>query len=125
MESKKNKNNFLLGRFKGGIIATKGAFKFMTSEPSAMIQLVLFVFVSIAALFYKFSAVEWILHIIVWGMILVSEAINTAIEKLCDFVHEEFHSKIGFIKDIAAGAVWFAAMTALIVEIIIFYPKIF
>ena len=37
-------------------------------------------------------------------MVLVAEALNTAVEKIADFVHPDFHIKIGFIKDIAAGA---------------------
>lgn len=43
---------------------------------------------------------------------------------MADFVHPEFHKKIGFIKDIAAGAPSFAAIFALIVTGIIYVPKI-
>ena len=44
-------------------------------------------------------------------------------DKLRDFIHPNFHEKIGFIKDIAAGAVFFAAMTAIAVILIIYVPK--
>ena len=42
--------------------------------------------------------------------------------KIADFVHEENHPKIGFIKDVSAGAVAFAAFTFLIVFIITYFP---
>jgi len=68
---------------------------------------------------------EWALHALAVTLVLAIEALNTAIEKLCDFVHSEHHQRIGFIKDISAGGVWFAAMGALVVELIIFIPKLF
>ncbi|MFM2326878.1 MAG: hypothetical protein RIR31_1080, partial [Bacteroidota bacterium] len=49
---------------------------------------------------------------------------NTAIEKLCDIVHKDFHPQIKIIKDMAAGAVLIAAISSLITGVIIFVPKI-
>ena len=45
-------------------------------------------------------------------------------EKVADFIHPEFHERIGFIKDISAGAVFFAAMAAIAIFSIIYIPKI-
>ena len=53
------------------------------------------------------------------------EGLNTAIEKIADFVHPEHHTKIGFIKDISAGAVFISAVSAIIIGLIIYLPKIF
>ena len=58
------------------------------------------------------------------GIVLVAEALNTAVEKVADFIHPEYHEKIGFIKDIAAGAPSFAAFTSLIIAGFIYIPKI-
>jgi diacylglycerol kinase (ATP) len=58
------------------------------------------------------------------GLVLGIEGINTAVEKVADFIHPEFHERIGFIKDISAGAVFFAAMAALAIFSIIYIPKI-
>ena len=55
---------------------------------------------------------------------LVAEALNTAIEKVADFIHPDYHEKIGFIKDIAAGGPAFAALASLIIAGIIYIPKI-
>lgn len=125
MASENQNLGFVRGRVRGGFIALKGAYKFVTTEHSGMVQLALFVLLTIAAIYYNYNTTEWMFHIIVVLMVLATEAMNTAIEKLCDFVHDDHHKKIGFVKDIAAGAVWFAAMAALTVEIIILGPKMF
>jgi diacylglycerol kinase (ATP) len=49
---------------------------------------------------------------------------NTAVEKICDFIHPEYHEKIGFIKDIAGGAVLFAAIASIAVGLLIYVPKL-
>ena len=64
------------------------------------------------------------LQLIIWALVLVAEASNTAVEKMADFVHPDYHEKIGFIKDIAAGAPAFAAIFALVISAIIYTPKI-
>jgi diacylglycerol kinase (ATP) len=53
------------------------------------------------------------------------EGLNTAVEKMADFIHPNYHERIGFIKDIAAGAVFFAAMTAIAIGLIIYIPLLF
>ena len=70
------------------------------------------------------SKLEWILQIFAIGLVLVAESLNTAIEKLCDYVQPEYDHKIGFIKDISAGAVSFAAIIALVIGSIIYLPKL-
>ncbi len=125
MASENQNLGFVKGRVRGGVIAMKGAFKFVTTEHSGMVQATLAILLTTAGFYYQISQTEWMFHVIVLALVLAVEALNTAIEKLCDFVHDDFHDKIGFIKDVAAGAVWFSAMAALIVEILIFYPKMF
>ncbi len=90
-----------------------------------MVQFALAILITIAGFYYKLSPIEWLFHTVVVAHVLAIETLNTAIEKLSDFIHKEQHERIGFIKDISAGAVWFAAMGALVVELIIFLPKIF
>ena len=63
-------------------------------------------------------------QILAIGLVLAVEGLNTAVEKIADFIHPEFHEKIGFIKDIAAGAVFFAAMTAIAIGSLIYIPKL-
>ncbi len=116
-------SGFVKGRIKGGIIALRGVVKVLTTEHSIMVQMSIAILMSILGFNVKLTPTEWMFHVIVWGIIFSVETLNTAVEKLCDFVHDDFHDRIGFIKDISAGAVTFTALTALIVELIIFIPK--
>jgi len=52
-----------------------------------------------------------------------AEGLNTAIEEIANFVHPDFNKKIGYIKDVAAGAVFFAALSAVIIGCFIYFPK--
>ena len=121
-------NNHDLGFFKGRLrslkFAIKGAWLLITTEHSIMVQVFIGISVSILGWILDISSLEWILQIFAIGMVLVAESLNSAIEKLCDFIHPDFHKKIGFIKDISAGGVAFAAISAILIGLIIYLPKI-
>jgi len=121
----KNPNDgFLRGRLRSVKFSLKGIWLLLTTEDSIKLQLI-FGLISIGiACYFNISATEWMLQLIVWSLVLVAEASNTAVEKMADFVHPEYHKKIGFIKDIAAGAPGVAAIFALIIAAIIYTPKI-
>ncbi|THU37302.1 diacylglycerol kinase family protein [Niastella caeni] len=59
------------------------------------------------------------------GFVWVAEMFNTCIERVMDFVSDQRHAEIKFIKDLAAGAVLVSAVTALAVGAIVFIPKLF
>ena len=72
---------------------------------------------------FKLSPMEWTMIILVIGMVLICELINTVIEKLIDYLKPEIHPNAKFIKDAAAGAVLVSAICAAIVGCLIFLPK--
>ena len=73
----------------------------------------------------KFSdKIEFIIIIIVIGLVLVSEIINTAIERLVDLVSPKYNKLAGEVKDIAASSVLLMCIFSLVVGVIIFVPKI-
>ena len=123
MEFQKD-NSFLTGRFKSLGFAAKGAFKLITTEHSIMVQSSIAVLLVIAGFYFKISQTEWLIQTLAIGLVLGIEGLNTAVEKVADFIHPDYHKKIGFIKDIAAGAVFFAAMTAIAIGCIIYIPKL-
>jgi diacylglycerol kinase (ATP) len=112
---KNTKDSFLRGRLRSLKFALKGMWLLITTEESIKAQLFFGTVVVGFGLYFNISNTEWMIQSLIIGMVLVAEALNTAIEKLADFVHPDYHKKIGFIKDIAAGASSFAAFTALIV----------
>lgn len=72
----------------------------------------------------KFSRMEWLLLLLLIVLVLVMEIINTAIEKICDWVHPQHSIKIKIIKDTSAAAVLLVALLALIFFIVLFIPKL-
>ena len=122
MEFQKD-NSFFTGRFKSMGFALKGAIKLVTTEHSVMVQTFIGVLMVFAGFYFHISHEEWLIQTLAIGLVLGIEGLNTAVEKVADFIHPEFHERIGFIKDIAAGAVFFAAMTAIAVGLIIYVPK--
>lgn len=122
MEFERDKS-FFTGRLKSMGFALKGAIKLATTEHSVMVQSSIAILLVIAGFYFEISREEWMFQTLAIGLVLSVEGLNTAVEKVADFIHPEFHEKIGFIKDIAAGAVFFAAMTAIVIGCIIYIPK--
>lgn len=67
---------------------------------------------------------EWIIVIFVIGLVLITELVNTAIERLIDYLKPEIHPEAKIIKDVAASIVLLAAAVAFAVGCIIFIPKL-
>lgn len=121
MEFKKD-NTFFTGRLKSITYAFKGAIKLITTEHSVMVQFSLGILMTIAGFYFGISKTEFMIQTLAIGLVMGVEGLNTAVEKIADFIHPEFHERIGFIKDIAAGAVFFAAMVAIIIGFLIYFP---
>ncbi len=122
---KKPEDSFFKGRLRSLKFAFKGAWLLVSTEASIKVQIAIAILVSILGFIMQLTAQEWLFQCLAIGLVLVVESLNTAIEKLCDFIHPDFHKRIGFIKDISAGAVAFAAIIAIIIGLIIYLPKFF
>ena len=79
--------------------------------------------VVIAGLILGLSVTEWCICLVLFGLVMALELVNTAVEAVVDMVTEEFHPLAKIAKDTAAGAVLIAAIMAAIVGLIIFVPK--
>ncbi|HEU4497573.1 MAG TPA: diacylglycerol kinase family protein [Flavobacterium sp.] len=118
----KTDHSFVSGRLKSLKYAFMGAYKLITTEHSIMVQFFLGVMMTAAGFYFQISKTDWLFQTMAIGLVLGIEGLNTAVEKIADFIHPGFHEKIGFIKDIAAGAVFFAATAAIAVGLIIYVP---
>lgn len=121
MEFQKD-NTFFTGRLKSISYAFKGAFKLIKTEHSVMVQFSIGILMIFAGLYFGISKTEWLFQTLAIGLVMSIEGLNTAVEKIADFIHPNYHERIGFIKDIAAGAVFFAALTAIAIGLIIYVP---
>ncbi|MDC7995468.1 diacylglycerol kinase family protein [Altibacter sp. HG106] len=116
-------DSFLGKRLKGFRYAILGALKLLRNEQSIQVQAVIAILVTFAGFYFNISATEWMLQVLAIGLVMGVEGVNTAAEEIADFIHPDFHNKIGYIKDIAAGAVFFAAVAAVVIACIIYIPK--
>ncbi len=119
------KESFLVNRIKSVGFALKGALLLIRTEASIKIQVFIAIIMTAAGFYFNISNTEWILQILAIALVLGIEGMNTAIEKISDFIQPEFDVKIGFIKDISAGAVMLVSIAASIIGLIIYVPKIF
>jgi diacylglycerol kinase (ATP) len=119
------KESFVINRIKSVGYAFKGALLLLKTEASIQVQFGIGILVTIAGFYFNISTTEWVLQVFAIGIIMSIEGLNTAVEKIADFVHPEHHKKIGIIKDVSAGAVFISAITAIIIGCIIYIPKLF
>jgi len=73
-------------------------------------------------LYLHVTRMEWIALISVISLVMICELINTCVELICDRITTEYDPRIKRIKDTAAGVVFLAAMTSLVVGGLVFYP---
>ncbi|MRH99670.1 diacylglycerol kinase family protein [Kriegella sp. EG-1] len=118
------KESFLVNRIKSVGFAMKGAILLIRTEASIKIQLFIAIVMTGLGFYFEITHTEWILQILAIALVMGVEGANTAIEKICDFIHPDFNSKIGFIKDVSAGAVMLVSIGATIIGFIIYLPKI-
>lgn len=111
--------------YKSFFTAFHGIFLMVKRERNFQIEMVAFL-INLFLIFYlKVTTIDAILILIVCFGVLAAEILNTAIEKICDFIQPEFDRRIGFIKDIAAGAVVLMAILSVIVGFLIYRNYIF
>jgi len=105
--------------------AFRGIFVMFRSERNFQLE-VIALLINIFLIFYlKLSTIDTVLVLIVSFGVLSAEIFNTAIEKICDIIQPEFDKRIGFIKDISAGAVTLMAVASVIVGILVYWKYIF
>jgi len=121
MNQKKFKISDRLNSFR---FAFNGIRILFVNEHNAWIHLAAALLAIIAGIIFKISFSEWVFIFIAIGLVFTSEAINTSIEKLSDFVSPEKLSSIKEVKDLASAGVLISAITALIIGLIVFVPKI-
>ncbi len=111
-------------RLKSISFAFAGIRELLIREHNSRIHLAATVGVITAGIVFRVSTTEAAILATVTGAVWIAELFNTCIERIMDFIHPEEHPSIKFIKDLAAGAVLAAALTAVVVGLLIFIPKL-
>lgn len=95
---------------------TQGHFQFHSCAAIIVLSL---------AWWVEVSRLEWLLLILAIGSVMVAELMNTALEIVVDMVQPNFHPLAGMAKDVAAGAVLVAAIQAVAIGMVVFFPRLF
>lgn len=72
--------------------------------------------------YLEISKTEFLIVVLLIGLVMTAEIFNTALEELCDKFQPEHDSHIAKIKDLAAAAVLVSSIAALIVGLAIYLP---
>lgn len=110
--------------FRSFSYALRGIGTVFKEEFNATVHLLAAMVAIVLGIVLKVAWFEWIILVLVMGGVFAMELINTSIEHLADLYSRELNPKIKKIKDLAAGAVLVASITALVIGLIIFLPKI-
>jgi diacylglycerol kinase len=99
--------------------AFRGIYIAMATERNFKIHIVAAVIAVALGIYLGLSAVAWCLIAFAISLVLMAECMNTALERMCDDISGgEKSDVIRNAKDTAAGAVWLAAIAALIIGIV-------
>ena len=120
-ELKKKGINRLFKSFKYAFEGLKYAFKY---EQNILVHTLATIVVIIAGIFFKIKPFEWLTLTLIIGLVIATELINTSIEATIDLVTKEVHPLAKVAKDTAAAAVLVFGLTAIVIGLIIFIPKI-
>ena len=104
--------------------AFEGIFTGIRGERNMKIHCFAAVCVVVAGVLFHISVTEWCICLVLFGLILSLELVNTAIEAVVDLVTEDKKPLAKLAKDTAAGAVLIAAVMAAVAGLLIFVPKL-
>ena len=123
--SKGKKKKYSLKRLIHGFgYAGRGIYSAIKSEQNFAIELCFAIIAIIMGFFLKISLIEFAIIALTIALVLSLELVNTSIEYTVDMAMPEIHPLAKVAKDVSAGAVLLAAITSVIVGLIIFLPKI-
>ena len=105
--------------------AFRGIYVFYKTSRHFFVLIFMTLAVIIFGFYFRVSSFEWIALIFSIGFVIVSEIFNTAIEIDIDLTSPEYHPFARDTKDVAAAAVVLSILTAMIIGLIVFLPKIF
>lgn len=107
---------------KSFLCAFCGVFYALINEAHMRFHLVAAVYVTVFGIgFYNLSATQWAILCVLFGCVMSLEAVNTAIERVCDAVTLEKNKLIKTAKDTGAGAVLIMSLAAVAVAVLFFW----
>ena len=104
--------------------ASRGLSYVMRTQKNAWIHSVVMLAVIAVSFWLQLTRMEWVAILLVIGMVWTAEFINTSLESIVDMASPERHPLAQVGKDVAAAAVLFAALIAVVVGILVLGPHL-
>ncbi|MBI4598827.1 diacylglycerol kinase [Candidatus Uhrbacteria bacterium] len=105
--------------------ALRGVRVVFRSEQSFRLQCVFATLAVLLLLILPVSGFQAVVILLLIGLVLVLEMVNSVLERLVDALKPRMHPVVGDIKDIMAAAVLFASLTACVIGAVVFLPHLF
>jgi diacylglycerol kinase len=113
-----------INRLRSFQYAFAGIWYTLKTQRNAQIHVGITSLVIVMGLLLKVTLLEWATLALTTGFVIATEMLNTAIEAAMDHATTDFHPQVKIVKDVAAGAVLVAAITAVVVGALIFGPRL-
>lgn len=104
--------------------AWSGLLLIFLSQANFRIELAVTLLVIGAGIYFGIGLIEWYGVLFSITLVLISEALNSALESACDAITTQRHGAIKYAKDVAAGAVLLSGMCSIAVGLLVFWPHI-
>lgn len=105
--------------------AFQGMATLLKDEHNSRIHVCVMIAVILAGILFGITSYEWCILLLCFGLVLMAEAMNSAIEAIADMVMPEFHPLVKKAKDVAAAGVLISAMASVAIGLVVFLPYIF
>ncbi|MCS7010924.1 MAG: diacylglycerol kinase family protein [Anaerolineales bacterium] len=115
---------FILSRLRAFEHAFHGWWYVICTQRNAWIHAVVTVVVVAMALFLKLSVHEWAILLLTIALVWIAEFLNTALEAVVDLASPNHHALAKVGKDVGAAAVLIAALTSVLVGLLILGPPL-
>ncbi|MEO5668848.1 MAG: diacylglycerol kinase [Bdellovibrionota bacterium] len=110
LDNKKSSSLFGSVRF-----AVRGLRIIFLTERNFRIQVLCLLAALTTFAFFRAEPMWWAVFAVISGFVLALEALNSAIERLLDHLHPDFHLEVGLIKDCSAAAVLIVSIASIVV----------
>ena len=102
--------------------AFEGIFVALKDQPNLIFHFLASIIVILLGHIFEITQTEWLILTLTIGLVITIELTNTAIEEIVNSFTTETHPSAKKAKDVAAGAVLIASITAVIIGLLIFLP---
>jgi len=111
-------------RFQSFRYALKGLSFVFHQEKNFRIECFFTGLVLLSFLFLSFSRIEMILLLLLCGLVLILEIVNTVVEHFLDLIKPRMSYQVEVVKDILAGMVLVSVLLSIVIGALIYIPAL-